>query len=111
MFCLTSPCTDFILSDLLQRKQHCREALDLAGQALLIRVNTYGIVDDRTAESHIALGMLYRRLGHYDKSRQELYIGTKNFLFRHENSVTMILFALYILSTTHRSWYSLQASR
>eukprot|EP01032_Pedospumella_encystans_P020154 gene20154-22903_t len=62
------------LADLLGRKRHFAHSLELSGQALLIRVNKYGIVHEKTAESHFALGMLYRHLGLFEKSRQELFI-------------------------------------
>jgi len=68
------PIVDYQLADLLGRKRHFAHSLELSGQALLIRVNKYGIVHEKTAESHFALGMLYRHLGLFEKSRQELFI-------------------------------------
>lgn len=51
-----------------------KEALDFVGESLLIRVNHYGIYHNKTAECHYYLGVIYRYLQEYDKSRQELYI-------------------------------------
>lgn len=65
---------DYQLADLLGRKRHFAQSLEFSGQALLIRVNNYGIVHEKTAESHFALGMLYRHLCLFEKSRQELFI-------------------------------------
>jgi hypothetical protein len=55
-------------------------AIEYAGLALLIRVNRYGVVHEKPAESHYTLGVLYRALNLFDKSRQELLI-CKSLLF------------------------------
>lgn len=65
---------DASLSDALVRRGLYARALEYAGQALVVRANRCGILHDKTAESHFALGVLYRYLGLFEKSRQELYI-------------------------------------
>jgi len=51
-----------------------KDALNSCGESLLIRVNHYGIFHYKTAECHMRLGIIYRYLGNYEQSKQELYI-------------------------------------
>ena len=65
---------DASLSDIMTKKHLYGPALEWACQALVVRAHGYGIMHDKTADSHFSLGILYRLLGLYGRSRQELYI-------------------------------------
>ena len=52
------------------------DALDYSGKALLIRMETLGLMEDKTAESHFNLGLVYRFIGDYPQSRKQLKIST-----------------------------------
>ncbi len=51
-----------------------RDALDFAGKALVIRMETLGLMEEKTAESHFSLGLVYRLIGDFQQSRKQLRI-------------------------------------
>lgn len=62
------------LSALLTVKGRLEDGLEYGGQALVLRMTTLGLLNEKTAESHFNLGLIYRMLGDTDHSRKELYI-------------------------------------
>ena len=64
----------FKLSDSFFEVDLFKDALNSCGEALLLRVDYYGIIHCKTAQCHMQLGILYRHLNDYEQSRQELFI-------------------------------------
>jgi hypothetical protein len=48
------------------------QALDYAGRALLIRVDCFGVLSGKTAESHFILGLLFLKKDHLEEARREI---------------------------------------
>eukprot|EP01038_Epipyxis_sp_PR26KG_P006412 gene6412-8826_t len=61
------------ISMTLSRQGKAYEALEFAGRDLLTRVSCLG-AHPSTADSHLRLGILYRAVGNYEQSLQELQI-------------------------------------
>jgi hypothetical protein len=48
------------------------QALDYAGRALLIRVDCFGVLSGKTAESHFILGLLFLKKEHLEEAKREI---------------------------------------
>lgn len=67
---------DYTLSTMKLKENKLEEAVEYGGRALLIRVNCFGVMHAKTAESHFNMGIMYKMLGEFDKARREISIST-----------------------------------
>lgn len=67
---------DYTLSLTRLKAEQLDVAIEYGGRALLIQINTLGVMHQRTAESHFYMGVLYRTSLDYHKARRELSISS-----------------------------------
>ena len=56
------------------------EAIDYAGQSLVLCIKSLGLIHEKTAESHFYLAFLYEKCGDTERARKEYRICTLLFL-------------------------------
>jgi hypothetical protein len=64
--------TDVNLVSFLAAEERLEEAIEFAGRALVIRIQRFGILTSKTAESHFQLGSLFFRTDDFLVSEREV---------------------------------------